>query len=315
MGIEAMTAPVIARALDGIVTGRNSVLAPGPGHSRHDRSLAIRIDPTTPEGFLIYSHAGDDWKACRDHVKAVLGLSNQGNSNHLCRNPYAMQSRRHSAELAQKTRVASALWNQTRPLCGTLGEIYLVSRLAGAAIPQCVIDANSIRFHPAPWMGSTGASRDANCAGAVICRMSNPLTGSGTGIHRTFLDPDGMKIDRRMLGRAGVVRLCDPDADGDPMTGLAIGEGLESTLAAMIRYAWAPMWACLNANGIKAFPVLRHVESLTIFADNDIEKAGKRAGNDAALACADRWREAGREVAIITPPVEGSDFADIQGGA
>ena len=39
----------IARALGGEVHGRQ-VLAPGLGHSRRDRSLAIRLDPRAPGG-------------------------------------------------------------------------------------------------------------------------------------------------------------------------------------------------------------------------------------------------------------------------
>ena len=34
----------IARALGGNVAGRNSVVAPGPGHSPHDRSLSVKLD-------------------------------------------------------------------------------------------------------------------------------------------------------------------------------------------------------------------------------------------------------------------------------
>ena len=69
----------LARALGGEVVG-GQVLAPGPGgHSRKDRSLSVRLSPTAPDGFLAFSHAGDDWRACRDHVKARLGLS-RGNA-------------------------------------------------------------------------------------------------------------------------------------------------------------------------------------------------------------------------------------------
>jgi putative DNA primase/helicase len=64
----------VAHALGGQVAGRDTVLAPGPGHSVRDRSLAVRLDPTAPDGFLVHSHAGDDWRACRDHVRSKLGL-------------------------------------------------------------------------------------------------------------------------------------------------------------------------------------------------------------------------------------------------
>jgi hypothetical protein len=64
----------VALALGGEVAGRNTILAPGPGHSRKDRSLAVRLDQTAPSGFLVFSHAGDDWKTCRDYVRRTLGL-------------------------------------------------------------------------------------------------------------------------------------------------------------------------------------------------------------------------------------------------
>jgi putative DNA primase/helicase len=72
--MSATSLHAIAKALRGTVTGR-SVLAPGPGHSVYDRSLSVMLADMAPDGFLIYSHAGDDWRACRDHVRAQLGLS------------------------------------------------------------------------------------------------------------------------------------------------------------------------------------------------------------------------------------------------
>src|SRR6266700_3486347 len=64
----------IARALGGDVAGPDKVLVPGPGHSPKDRSLSVRLDPRAPDGFVTYSHAGDDWRICRDHVRTLLGL-------------------------------------------------------------------------------------------------------------------------------------------------------------------------------------------------------------------------------------------------
>ncbi len=61
----------IARRLGGAVVGGH-LLVPGPGHSDHDRSLAVFLDPYSPDMFRVHSHAGDDWKVCRDYVKAKL---------------------------------------------------------------------------------------------------------------------------------------------------------------------------------------------------------------------------------------------------
>jgi hypothetical protein len=63
-----------ARALKGDVSGRNGVVCPGPGHSRQDRSLSVRLDPGAPDGFVVHSFAGDDPIICKDHVRERLGI-------------------------------------------------------------------------------------------------------------------------------------------------------------------------------------------------------------------------------------------------
>src|SRR5687768_8249611 len=50
-----------ARLLGGDLFGRNSILCPGPGHSRADRSLHVTFDMNAPEGFIVRSYASDDF--------------------------------------------------------------------------------------------------------------------------------------------------------------------------------------------------------------------------------------------------------------
>ena len=63
----------IAHLLGGQVSG-GQVRAPGPGHSPHDRSLSIKLSASADDGFVVFSHAGDDVNECRDFVRAKLGL-------------------------------------------------------------------------------------------------------------------------------------------------------------------------------------------------------------------------------------------------
>ena len=69
--------PSLARMLGGNVAS-GQVLAPGPGHSAADRSLAVKPDPSAPEGFVVHSFAGDDPLACKDHVRQRCGLPTFG---------------------------------------------------------------------------------------------------------------------------------------------------------------------------------------------------------------------------------------------
>ena len=54
----ALDPHAVARALGGNVSGC-AVVAPGPGHSRADRSLSVKLDPTAPDGFIVHSFAGE----------------------------------------------------------------------------------------------------------------------------------------------------------------------------------------------------------------------------------------------------------------
>ena len=54
----------IARALGGEVQGHQA-LVPGPGHGPRDRSLSIRLSHQSPDGFVVFSHAGDYWTTPR----------------------------------------------------------------------------------------------------------------------------------------------------------------------------------------------------------------------------------------------------------
>lgn len=261
-----------ARLLRGHVAGRNSVLCPGPGHSRTDRSLSVTF---TADGFITNSFASDDWRDCRDHVKAALGWADDQPAKV---ESFAVDTSALTADEEERIEAARQLWMSAVPIKGTLAEAYLSFR--GLAY-----DGEAIRFRPA-------------CR-SMIAMMTDAITGEPCGVHRTFLDADGRKVDRKMKGRAkgAVVRLYEHEAP----FGLAVAEGIETALATDFR----PIWACLTAGGISALPVLGAIEALTIFADNDVSGTGERA----AEACASRWFNAGVEVTIRMPIAVGTDYA------
>ena len=174
------------------------------------------------------------------------------------------------------TAVALCKWRATKPIKGTLGEIYYGQHRKLDVVGRLDVD------HALRWDPNTQA---------IIALMTDPKTGEPTGIHRTFLGPDGTKRDRKMLGRQGVVRL---SPDESVTTSLGISEGVEDGLAVLLS-GWRPIWAATSSGAVTSFPVLPAIETLTVFADAD------DAGLPAAEACRARWREAGREVAIVAP--------------
>lgn len=271
----------IATALCGDAVGNRYVLCPGPGHSRRDRSLKVKLKPDGT--FTVTSFSGDDWRACKDHVRERLGLPNDWEREPDNNDAPAVRLQERDNDEPDRIRNALQRWAHAVPIAGTLAEKYLASR-------ALTYSGDAIRFR----------ENDRT----MVALMTDIVTNEPTGVHCTYLDRDGRKADRKMRGRAlgAVVRL---SPDEDVHYGLGIGEGIETCLAT----GFTPIWACLSAGTMERFPVLGGVECLTIYADHDA--TGIRAAN----TCGERWHGADREVTIAAPHSVGADFADLRGAA
>jgi len=271
----------IARTLEGKASGRN-VYCPGPGHSRQDRSLSVLLDPQAPDGFIVHSFAGDDPLACRDHVRELLGLKNW-------RGPRSTETRARGRPAThdgptEAQRIASALdiWRATVPIPGTLAERYLASR--GLRLESDL--AHVLGFHPRLRYA------ESSYLPGMVALMCDVRTGEPCGAHRTFLDADGRKVDRRMLGRAaGAAIMIDDDVTG----GLHVGEGVETCLAAR-QLGYRPTWAMGASGFIRDLAVLPGIEALTVLGEADDASEG------AARVVCERYAAAGAEAWICQPP-------------
>lgn len=110
----ALDPRAVALALGGNFDGRDSVLAPEPGHSSRDRSLAARLDPAVPDGVVVHSLAGDDWVVCRDHFRnasVFLSGSQATSSNGLFLHSTSKSGTRRQTPRSTKVRVYSARTN------------------------------------------------------------------------------------------------------------------------------------------------------------------------------------------------------------
>jgi hypothetical protein len=206
------------------------------------------------------------------------------------------EKKRRNAERAKR------IWRETVPIAGTAGEAYLARRgIDIAAVPE----HGGLRWHPRCWW------KGNETAACVVARFTDTFTGEQRGIHRRPINGEMA----RTLGpmRGCVIRLWPDEL---VKTGLVIGEGVETTLAAATRITHhstllQPAWACGNAGNMEDFPVLAGIEALTILVDHDASGTGQ----DAAAACARRWLDAGREVIRLTPRQFGFDFNDIIRGS
>lgn len=272
------------------------VLCPGPGHSRKDRSLSVRMSTMSDDGFVVFSHCGDDVGACKDHIRALLGL--ERSSWQRTQPPAHVASLKPAApdqDEAAKIARAVAIWDEGRDPAGTVVETYLTSR--GIELPWEAA-GEAIRFHPAcPWRDE--ASGRTIRVPAMIAAMRSIARDEITGVHRTRLTPDGRKVDRRMLGKAaGAAIMLTPMSAVE--AGLAIGEGIETTITGMM-LGWGSAWAMGSVGAIERFPLVVGLQSLILFAETGDSGASARAVD----AAAKRYGDAGREVIVVTPKCGG----------
>ncbi|CAJ0873909.1 hypothetical protein R77569_02569 [Ralstonia mannitolilytica] len=251
-------------------TGNHRVTCPACGRGERDKTLGLTIEA-----------GGKGVAHCFRCTFTESYRSDRGARQQAAAMP------RVKATTAQKHQVlsdyGSALWSVCQPLSG-VAVAYLEGR-------RCVIPPvdGDLRFHPAlkhP-TGYTGP--------ALVGLITDAVTHQPLSLHRTWIQADGRKTDvappRLLLGghrkQGGVIRLWPAEA---VTAGLGIAEGIETALS--LAWAYAPVWACIDAGNLAAFPVLPGIEALTIGADNDV------AGAAAAQGCAYRWAGAAREVYI-----------------
>jgi putative DNA primase/helicase len=157
----------IARALGGEVVGGQAIV-PGPGHHPRDRSLSIRSSASASNGFLAFSFAGDDWRACRDYVGERLGLRDGSKRN---RAPAPRPSSKAASDGGEASRLKLAL------------DIFAEAVDAHETLVEEYLRAASLSFRPAPTSsGSIPAARSAASAFRAWSRYSattSPTSRSG----------------------------------------------------------------------------------------------------------------------------------------
>ena len=182
-----MNIRAIARLLSGEVAGPGRILCPGPGHSPGDRSLSITfIGADEP---IVHSFAGDDWRACKDHVARLLGLPAENGPR-----PPVARAAPHACRAQAGSRRRQAQRGRARHLAvrqaGTGNAGRDLSRLARHDLPP----PDALRFHAGLKHPSGGIWP------AMVALVTSGADGTPLAIHRTFLARDGggkAPVDRR----------------------------------------------------------------------------------------------------------------------
>lgn len=193
---------------------------------------------------------------------------------------------------------AQRLFAMSRPIAGTLAQTYL--RRRGITLLH---GAGNLRFHPRCYYRPDDGPTET--WPAMIAAVTD-LTGRITGVHRTWLAPDGsdkapIDTPRKAMGYllGSTVRIGVPD------TVMAAGEGIETMLSlrqVLPSMAMAPALSAAHLAAILFPPALRR---LYIVRDND------PAGDAARDMLMERANAEGIE-AICLSPALGDFNEDLQ---
>jgi hypothetical protein len=200
---------------------------------------------------------------------------------------------------ARSPEAARRLWAISQPIHGTLAQTYLRQR-GIIDLREC----GSLRFHPNCWYRAEADDPPGTPSAfpALIAAVRSD-DGSLTGIHRTWLDPNGsgkapVITPRRAMGNL----LGNGLRFGRAGSFLVAGEGIETMLSLRQIMPTMPMIAGLSAGHLSALQIPPSLRRLYIARDND------PAGQHAADTLAARAIGAGIEPLMLTASL--GDFND-----
>lgn len=277
----------IARAAGGEWRGDHAVI-PGPGHSKRDRSLSLKVGD---RGQIIWhSFAGDEWRSVGPYLQG-LGIDLGGRR----RDPTEIEAEKRAqraakeATLAEKRAIARRLIEDTKPIAGTLAETYLRSR--------GIETSPALRFHHnTPF---TPYKPDDRRWPAMVGEITD-TDGEVIGAHLTFLKRDGSgkapcDPQRKVIGsqKGGAIWLHPPGRN------IVIAEGIETALSAA-RRCGLPAVAAISAGNLAAFTPPDGVAGVLVAFDRDPHGVGEK---DARRLM--RSMEAKGIDAVLMPPPGG----------
>jgi hypothetical protein len=268
------------------------------------RSLFVRLfeSPKSPAGKWTDAATGEhgdlldiirerlalrDFRDVADEARRFLNLPRP--APELAPRPVRPAVQRGSREAARR------LFAISRPTEGTLVELYLRRR----AIVE-LHHAGSLRYQPRCCYHGPDEDSPPEIWPAMIACVTD-LDGTITGVHRTWLDPEGFDLNR--LGKAPIdtPRRAMGDLLGNAVRfGVAndvivAGEGIETMLSLRYVLPTMPMAAALSANHLAALLFPFTLRRLYIACDAD------SAGMGAAMTLTSRAEQAGVEALPLSP--------------
>lgn len=179
-----------------------------------------------------------------------------------------LDAERTAKKNQERTLSAKEVWDESKPLEGTLGEQYLIARGIPPIAQWPWKPDDTLRFHPAL---DFEPDRDAGCFPAVVCKVVDAF-GDLVAVWQIYLRRDKpTKADLSpspKIGRGpatgGAIRIGGDAAEIDG------AEGAETALGAWFLDGHRrPVWSFMSTSGMKNFEPPTFVERLGIWKDGD----------------------------------------------
>ena len=222
-----------------------------------------------------------DFKDVADEARTFLSLPHP--------EPDPDHQRRPASAPAGSPEAARRLFAMSQPITGTVVESYLRKRGITA-----LHGTGSLRFHPRCYYRPDEHSPTETWP-AMIASVTD-LDGRITGVHRTWLSPEGsgkapIDTPRRAMGDllGHAVRF------GTARDVIAAGEGIETILSLRMALPGLPMAAALSAAHLSAILFPATLRRLYIARDDD------PAGDGARDSLVERAQTAGIEAIVLSP--------------
>lgn len=223
-----------------------------------------------------------DFRDVADQARAFLALPRPESVP-------ALPKQRGAPSAAGSPEAARRLFAMAQPISGTLVETYLRQRGITA-----LRGTGSLRYHPRCYY-RPDENAPTETWPAMIAAVTD-LDGRLTGVHRTWLAPDGsgkapIDTPRRAMGDL----LGHASRFGVPGDVMAAGEGIETILSLRCVLPEMAMAAALSAAHLAGILFPEPLRRLYIVRDND------PAGDGARDSLINRAGEAGIEAIVLSP--------------
>lgn len=221
----------------------------------------------------------------------------------------------HNQSNDKKIAYAREVYRKTISIYGTPAEKYLQNRGLEGQLP------NDFRYTPNAIHPDT--KKPTHTLIAPIKNNKNEITG----VVRIFLNKDGTKLNKTLIGQdnqpfkavqkanLGVMKNAAVTIQSNPISNtLLVAEGVETALSIAKAKPNENVLASLSVSQLKQIPVSSKIKNIVICADNDGSNPNSRK---ALISAVDHHLKSGKKVFISMPHGhEKSDFNDLlkQGG-